>query len=219
MKTIRVTGKGQLVLRPDTTVITITLGNVCPEYSDTLREASEHTEQLRSILSGFGFCREDLKTMRFHVSVEEEGVHENGVFRTRFVGYRYEHALKVEFPSDNERLGRILYALADSPIHPQLQLSYTVKDPEAAKNALLGKAVADAREKAAVMAAAAEVSLKGIQSIDYAWGALSFEVPGATLENRVMGALRRSKQASLDMNIEPDDLYLSDTVTVVWELG
>ena len=47
MKTIRVTGKGQLKVHPDMTRITITLTGLYPEYSETLRCSSEDTEALR----------------------------------------------------------------------------------------------------------------------------------------------------------------------------
>ena len=53
--------------------------------------------------------------------------------------------MKVEFASDNVHLGKILYALANCPVKPEFRISYTVKDPETAKNELLGKAVSDAK--------------------------------------------------------------------------
>ena len=49
-------------------------------------------------------------------------------------------------------------------------VAHTVKDPEAAKNVLLGKAIDDAKEKSSVLTQAAGVTLKAIQSIDYSWG-------------------------------------------------
>ena len=81
-----------------------------------------------------------------------------------------------EFESDNDRLGKVLYALANCDVKPEFRLSYTVKDPEAAKNELLGRAVADAGEKASVLTKAAGVALKEIQSIDYSWGQIDFEI-------------------------------------------
>ena len=77
--------------------------------------------------------------------------------------------MKVEFESDHDRLGKVLYALAHCPVQPEFRLSFTVKDPEAAKNELLGKAVTDAKTKAAVLTRTAGVALKDIQSIDYSW--------------------------------------------------
>ena len=69
----------------------------------------------------------------------------------------------------------MLYALANCKVRPEFRISYTVSDPEAAKNTLLGKAVADAKEKASVLTHAAGVTLKDIQNIDYSWGEIDFE--------------------------------------------
>ena len=220
MRTIRVTGKGQLRLRPDTTRITVSLTAVYGEYGEALRHSAEDTEQLKDILSHFGFGRSDLKTTDFNVDAEYESYRENNEYKQRLVGYRYRHSAKIEFVSDNERLGRILYALARCDLNPEFSISYTVRDKESAKNELLAKAVADAKQKADVLAKAADIVLKDIQTVDYSWGEINFDV-------RPMGLMRASKkliaddameEASYDMDIEPDDVVVSDTVTVVWEI-
>ena len=221
MRTIKVTGKGQIKVKPDVTRITLSLEGLYPEYGETLRRSSEDTELLKDLLAGFGFERSDLKTLNFSVDTEYESYKDKGTYKQRFVGYRFRHVMKVEFDSDNERLGRVRYALANCPVKPEFRLSYTVKDPEAAKNELLGKAVTDAQEKASVLTQAAGVSLKDIQSIDYSWGQINFEVQPMSrmlmaeecCEAPIAGA------RSYDMDIEPDDIEVSDTVTVLWEIG
>ena len=218
MRTIRVTGKGKLSVKPDTSRITMTLEGRYAEYGETLRRSSEDTETLKDVLAGFGFERTELKTLQFSVDPEYEGYNDkDGIYRQRFVGYRFRHTLKVEFPSDNERLGKVLYALANCRVEPELRISYTVRDPEAAKNKLLGKAVMDSKGKAAVLARAAGVTLKEILSIDYSWG-------DGELETRPVNGLMMAKRSaaetagSYDLDMVPDDIELSDTVTVVWEL-
>ena len=176
MRTIRVTGKGKIKVKPDMTRLTITLEDTCPEYSETLKKSNEVTEQVKDLFVPFGFEKSDLKTLSFNVDTEYESYNDHGTYKQRFLGYSYKHVLKVEFEFDNKRLGKILYALANSPLQPEFRLSYTVKDPEAVKNKLLGKAVLDAKEKAAVLTQAADVTLKDIQSIDYSWGEIDFEV-------------------------------------------
>ena len=221
MRTIRVTGKGQINIRPDMTRITLSLEGTYPEYGEALRRSSQDTEQLKDLLTGFGFDRSDLKTLNFHVDTEYESYKDHGAYKQRLVGYKYHHTMKVEFESDNERLGKVLYALAHCDVQPEFRLSYTVKDPEAAKNELLGKAVTDARVKATVLTQAAGVDLKDIQSIDYSWGQINFEVQPM---NRMLMAEECCDSAinevgSYDMDIEPDDIEVSDTVTVVWEIA
>ena len=209
MRTIRVTGKGQLKLKPDTTRITVTLEGVFERYEETMRRSGSDTEQLREMMTAFEFEKSDLKTLSFHIETEYQGYEEDGVYKQRLVGYRYRHVMKLEFEMDND------------PLHPEFILSYTVKDPESAKNQLLGNAVADAKAKASVIADAACVTLKDIQTIDYSWGRLDFEVrPMERMSADCAGGqMMRCKANSYDINIEPDDIDVSDTVTVVWEIG
>ena len=222
MRTIRVTGKGQIKVRPDTTRITISLEGTWPEYGETLRHSSQDTERLKDVLSAFGFERSDLKTLNFNVETEYESYKDKGTYKQRLIGYKFTHMMKVEFPSDNDRLGKVLYALANCPLKPEFRLSYTVSDPEAAKNDLLGKAVTDAKEKASVLTQAAGVTLKDIQSIDYSWGEIDFEyrpMNRMLMADEYLARPMAAESPSYDMDIEPDDIEVSDTVTVLWEIG
>ena len=221
-RTIRVTGKGQIKVKPDTTRITMTLEGTYPEYGKALRHSSLDTEHLKDVLSAFGFERSDLKTLNFNVETEYESYQDKGTYKQRFIGYKFRHMMKVEFPSDNDRLGKVLYALANCPVKPEFRLSYTVSDPEAAKNELLGKAVTDAKEKASVLTQAAGVTLKDIQSIDYSWGEIDFEyrpMNRMLMADECLAAPMVAEGASYDMDIEPDDIEVSDTVTVLWEIA
>lgn len=217
MRTIRVTGKGKIKVKPDMTRLTITLEGMYKDYGETLKHSSEDTDALKELMTQFGFDKSDLKTLNFNVNTEYESYREKDVYKQRFLGYKYVHVLKLEFESDNDRLGKILYALANSEIHPEFRISYTVKDPEASKNELLGNAVKDAKAKASVLADASGVALKDIQNIDYSWGEINFEVEpmrkDMIFESRCMLA-----EGSYDMDIEPDDIEVTDTVTVIWEI-
>ena len=216
MRTIRVTGKGQLKVHPDMTRITIDLEGVYRDYTDTLMESSRATEELKSLLVPYGFDRTDLKTLSFDVDTEYESYREKDEYKRRFVGYKYSHRLKVEFESDNVRLGKILYALANSFLHPEFRISYTVKDPETVKNELLGKAVQDAVAKAGVLSSAAGLKLGDIQSMDYSWGRIDFEVH--PMDKCLDACMVEEKCNGYAMDIEPDDIEVQDTVTVVWEI-
>ncbi len=219
MRTVRVTGKGQIKVHPDMTRITMTLQGLDWDYSETLRRSSEDTEELKSVLEPFGFRPSDLKTLRFNIDTVHESYREEDTWKQRFIGYKFEHVVKVEFESDNDRLGKLLYALAPCTLQPEFRISYFVKDPESSKNELLGKAVADAKEKASVLAAAAGVVLKDIQSIDYSWGEINFEYQPMEKAMLMEGSLMdNASDDRYDMNLEPDDIEVSDTVTVIWEI-
>ena len=217
LRTIRVTGKGQIKLKPDMTRIYVTLSQLSKEYEETLKGSSEATEKLKDLLEGYSFERQDLKTLAFDVNTEYEGYEENGVYKQRFAGYRYRHEMKVEFDSNNELLGRILYGLANSDLNPEIRLGYTVRDREAAKNQLLSQAVRDAKDKALVLTQAAGVKLKDIVTMAYSIGEADFEA--RPMRNMMMAKAAVSDEAyGYSMDIQPDDIQVTDTVTVVWEI-
>ena len=215
-KTIRVTGKGILHVKPDTTRLTIILSGKTKEYASTMELSARDTQCLREILQEQGFNKTDLKTLSFDISPCHEGYYDkNKNWKQRFIGYEYSHRCKLEFPSDHDVLGKTLYALSHSSVHPEFSISYTVHDPEAVKNELLGKAVSDAVAKARVLTAAADMTLGDILNIDYSWGKVDIEV--TPLQDMKMGCCEEAEQ-TLDLDIEPDDAELTDTVTVVWEI-
>ena len=61
--------------------------------------------------------------------------------------------------------------------------------------------------------------LKDIQSIDYSWGEIDFEVNSMRRSLSREPVMYGSLDDSYDLNIEPDDIEVSDTVTVVWEIS
>ena len=217
-RTIRVTGKGTLKLRPDLTCLTLTLQGTDADYGEVLRKSAEDTAVLRGVLERLGFPADGLKTAQFHVDTLYEGYQdEQGVYRNRFTGYQFQHALKLEFPIDDALLGRTLYALAHCGARPEFQISYALSDPESAKNALLRQAVRDARAKAETLAAAAGVALGGILNIDYAMGEPEFAV--RPMRKMALAANCDARcEERYDMDITPDDISVSDTVTVLWDI-
>ena len=112
-------------------------------------------------------------------------------------------------------LGRILYELSLCTVKVEFSIDYTVKDKDAVKKEVIKRAVENSREKAEIMAIAAGVSLGEVQSIDYSWGEIDIRTsPVDKLEVRKSYAL----EPSYDIDIEPDDIDLTDTVTIVWEI-
>lgn len=128
--------------------------------------------------------------------------------------------LYIQFPNDNRKLGELLGALVSCKIRVSFSIRHTVKDPEAVKNELLGKAIEDSKIKAEVLSKAAGISLGEIKTIDYSWGEL--EIYSQSMRNIVMEFDATSnlmlKPDGYDLNIEAKDIDVVDTVMVVWEI-
>lgn len=219
-RTIRVTGKGKLKLTPDTVRLRMELNDTEKEYEAVFRKSMEHAEQVKEAFALLGFDKGDLKTIHFEVNTEYEQYQDkrNSSWKRRFVGYKAEHVLKIEFARDRNILGKVLYVVAALPSRPEFRIEYTVKDTEAAKNELLAAAVRDSKVKAQTLTEAAGVKLGEIVTIDYSWGEVEF-VSRPT--SRLMDADLRFdslEEDSYEFDIEPDDIDVQDTVTVVWSL-
>ena len=97
--------------------------------------------------------------------------------------------------------------------------NYLSDDQE--RKADLSVAVSDEafmEEKAQVLTEAAGVKLGDIVSIDYSWGEIEF-VSESVTRNLAMPIMCDDSEGCYDIDIEPDDIDVSDTVTVVWEIS
>ncbi len=217
-RTIKVTGKGKLSVKPDLIQLSLNLSDVKDTYALALEQSSKQTEELRDCFAGLGFAKTDLKTVYFNVDTKYESyTDENRQWKQKFVGYQFMHSLKLEFDADNELLGKVLYALAQCSVSPEFNIRYTVKEPEKAKNELLSKAVADSKAKAEILAAAAGVKLDEIVNINYSWGEI--DIVSQPMNRMLKCADTMTAEASYSMDIEPEDINITDTVTVIWEIN
>ena len=216
-RVIRVTGKGKIAVRPDTTRLFVTLEGNEKEYEDAIRKSTELTNKVKELATDLGFDRTDWKTVSMNVEPRYEGYQdETRNWKNRFAGYQYHHRMKLQFPLNNELLGRLLYALAHCDANPELNLEYTISDQENCKNDLLRTAVTDSTAKARILAEASGVELGEIQLVDYSWNRLDLVTGPVT--PLAAGAMCRKAHAgaSYDMDMTPDDIEVEDTVTVVW---
>lgn len=116
MRTIKVTGKGKSRVTPDAIRLTLNMEETYPEYQETFRHSAQDTAKLRDLLVQLGFKETDLKTLYFYLETKYEQVQMLGSYERQFVGYQYNHEMKVEFPFDNDRLGKILLQDAWYPL-------------------------------------------------------------------------------------------------------
>lgn len=220
-KTIRVTGKGKLSVKPDTICLVIDAEGVYPDYEETIKKSAEETKILREVLEKSGLAGEDLKTKNFSIQSEYEGYRDkNDDYKRRFIGYKFSHKASIQFPNDNQQLGRTLYALSHCAIEIEFSILHTVKNPEAIKNELLKKAVFDSKTKAEILAQAAGVKLGEIEEINYSWGELEiFSQPFDRMMGSVIYAESMSEhKESYDIDLEADDIDVNDTVTIEWAI-
>lgn len=212
---IRVTGESRISVHPDTIQLKITAEGISEEYGKAVKKSAIESDLIRNSISRAGLDPKDLKTILVNIEPEYEQYQDQQYnWKKKFIGYKHSHYMSVRFPNDNTILGRVFDELARCPVKVEFSIQYTVNDSEAAKNALLARAVSDSKEKAVILTEAAGVTLGDIVTIDYSWGELEiYSQPWNVMKHDVLECAGGS-----DFNFEASDINLQDTVTVVWEI-
>jgi len=212
---IVVKGTGNVSARPDLTIITMTLNTANPDYKKTMESAGKDIDSIRRALISIGYEREALKTTNFNVRTDYESVPDGrGQYQRKFKDYSCHHSLKLEFGFDMKRLGETLMAISTCKSKPEFHIAFSVKDKDAISAELLKNAVTNATDKATIMSKAAGVKLGAVLLIDYSWGELRL-----LSETRYALAEEAAEICSTAaVEIEPEDIHETETVTVVWAI-
>lgn len=217
-RTITVKGIGKVSAKPDYVVLSMSLQSKDMDYDRAMVLASQHIQHLTETICAIGFEKSDLKTTRFNVGTDYNNIKDrNGNYHKEFAGYVISHNLKLEFDFNMEKLSQALAAIAGCLSHPELSIAFTVKDTTAINEEMLRSATANAKRKAEILCKASGVELGQLLTIDYNWGELDiFSHTQYGLSDDCLYEAAPSMARSID--IEPDDIDVSDTATFVWEI-
>ena len=105
MKTITVKGVGNVSVKPDYVVLSMSLETRNHDYETAMREAASRIDHINENLSTIGFEKESVKTTDFNVRTDYESKKDrNGNYYRVFNGYVINHRLKVSFDFDTNVL-------------------------------------------------------------------------------------------------------------------
>lgn len=214
-RTITIKGTGSATTAPDLIRISMSLESKEYTYALTMKSAEEEIESLKVAIVSVGFDQKDLKTLDFDVRTEYNNEKDRfGNYQRIFKGYTCTHRLKLEFDLDTKRLASALNAIADCSARPTLSIDFTVKDPTAISTELLRSAAVNARVKAETLCAASGVKLGDLLTISYNWG----EIDIVSRTDVDMPMAKSMRDLDCNIEIEPDDISLTDTATFIWEI-
>ncbi len=215
-RTIAVTGTGSLRVKPDQAEIALELQAKDMDYQRSVALSSEQLEEITQALTEVGFFKEDLKTSAFQVRAEYRGEHdEKGSFIQVFDGYVCHCSMKLCFDLDMQRLGETISAIGSCRARPELNIRFTVKEPEAVNAKLLKAAADNARSKAELLCAASGVELGQLQRIEYNWKDTQLYSRTAVNADRAVMPMMKS---AFRAEMTPEDIELSDSAAFVWEI-
>ena len=218
-RTVTVKGTGTVSARPDQIELTFNLSVLDPDYGAASEAADRKDDALRAAVGKAGFPADALKTVNFNVNTEYRGVHDpkSGEYRQEFAGFRITYGTLLSFPLG--RLAQLLGFVSDCGAEPELNVRFTLADPESFRKSALEAAAANAREKAEILAAASGVKLGALLEIQYSWTDVHFASPTMFDAEAATGAAPRAKMARMAGDMTPQDITLTDNAGFVWEIA
>ncbi|NUN69560.1 MAG: SIMPL domain-containing protein [Bacteroidetes bacterium] len=209
LRTVDVTGTGTYKTMPDLGILTVEVTVVRATVADAVKELTAKTDQLTAQLQMIGFKKDGIVTADFSVAPNIVWENSSNVEK----GYIARQTVSVEFPNTKERIAAVINSFMGSRNDVRFSFQFTLS-PErqtAVDTELLKHAVADARSRAEVMAAAANVRLGAVRTIAYR----SASQPGLPRAAMFKTMAAESAQSG---GFDVKELTLTDEVTVVWDI-
>ena len=214
-RTITVKGVGNATVKPDQVVIRMNFEAKDKSYDQAMDIAAQQVANLKQAFVNAGFEKDALKTTDFDIRTDYDRVKDrNQNYISVFAGYACTHGAKVVFDWKAELLAVALGAVAASAVNPTIHIEFTVKNPAAVNELILQDATQNAKRKAEILCAAADVRLGQLVDIHYNWGEIALY---SQTKYSVDDCLAASC-APCNIDIEPDDIQAGDTATFVWEI-
>ena len=214
-RVITVKGIGKVNAIPDQIIVSLQIHSRDKNYEKTLQLANEQMDKLRHAVERCGLMKDDLKTESFRIDTEYDDTQDkNGVYRRIFKGFVCEQELKLRFPLDMILLASALSAISDSNTKPEFSIRFTIADSNQISEELLIDAAQNAMKKANVLVKAAGVTLGELIAINYSWDDINLY--SHTEWNMDIKMLQDCSRTMSPIDIAPEDIQISDTVSFVW---
>lgn len=216
-KLITVTGKVAIHVVPDVTRVELTLQSIHDTYEDAYAQAKSNTERLSQIMKEVALDVTLPKTIRLDIDKKTQNEYDKfGNFKSKkFIGFELDHKVRIDLGMDNVLLNNIIKRIGKMLKQAEISIGYTVRDPRPSQLKMLERAVKDAKEKATIMAKACDCKLGLVKEINYSVQ----ELHVYSQTRMIHGADEALCCNEESLDITPEDLAVSDDVTVVWYLS
>ena len=207
MRLLRVTGEGHAQAEPDTATLSLNVTGKATEYAEAVALLNRASERLKSSIHAAQLPTRSLKTTDFAVHTETK--YENG--QTYDIGYRASHRMEIELDNNPQQLNELIALMSHSQSDAEFQVGFSLKDNELLRQQALKNAVLSAQNTAHTLATTANVQLGKVQEILY--GDMSPIAPRS-----YGGYAKATMMAAAQADMEPQDIQVHESVTMVFEL-
>jgi uncharacterized protein YggE len=201
---INVSGQGSVKAAPDRAAVTL---GVITEAQTAHQAQSDNAQKVDTAVKALinsGIAESDIKTKNYslrpnYVYPEKEA--------PKIVSYIVENNIMITV-KNTEQVGNILDVAVKSGVNQVNSINFYVENDQALKVQALQKAVADARAKADVLAAALGKKITGVKSASGSWNT---NIPGPIYFSKDMAAGYGSSNS-----INPGESEIAATADIVY---
>lgn len=208
---LRVEGIGKTSSKPDLIQLNFSLVTNHSDYRKALEISTDNYGNLEESFIQAGIEKGDIKTSNLRIETLYESVSEGRIFRSVFKGYAIHTNIFLEIPLDFALLSKIVDGISKKGITPEFTINFAVKDDQKTVLLALGEAVSDAKAKAEALAKASGVSLGMIKN-------MSYRAQEGVFSPTRMDFSLMEKKSSLNLDMTPRDVEISQRVEIWWEI-
>lgn len=205
-RTISVNGNGIISLAPDIAYINIGTHTEGENAEETVTSNNQQTQKLFATLTQAGIAEKDISTSNFSIFPQQNYDAEGKITGITYV---VDNTVSVTV-RDLANLGAVLDAAVQAGANSINGIRFDVEDREAAQQQAMTAAVENARERAEVLAGAADVEVGQVLSIQSYLGG---GTPIPYEKSFVM-----ADAAAMEVPISPGEMQISVDVSIVYEI-
>lgn len=200
--TVTAGGTGTVTAPPDVAEMYFGASFVAEDAKSALDQASKAADDITAAVKGAGVAAEDIQTANVSVYPEQSGDGQS----IQITGYRASIQVRVKL-RDLKAVGSVISAASDAGANEIGGPTFTLSNDAPVRNDAIELAIDDARTRAEVMAKAAGKKLGEIVSVSET----NVSIPPIYYDVA-------AKASAESVPIEPGQLDVSSSVTVVFEL-
>ena len=206
-ETVTVTGEAKSVQKNQIASFTAGVTSLKDNKAVAVEEVNTKMAALVKSIKDFGIDDNDIKTQNINVYQENEAYLDSGVSRTKKGQWRVNNSVRIVL-KDVSKAGSLTDLLTASGATEVNGPSFSFEDTNSAEKDLFAAAVKDAKEKAELLAKAAERKLGKVVTISEGSGGVNYPIMSAKADSF----------AGAGAVVEPGSTSISKSLTVVFEL-
>lgn len=160
-RTITVTGRGQLDVKPDTAVVSLGVTELRSTPMEAYSALNASITKIADALKGMGIKEDQIQTSVFNLSAEYDWTQDRG---RQLVGYRATNTLTVT-TQELDKVANLIQAAVEAGANDLNGVSFSVKDSDKLLEEALKLAVGDARAKANLVAGELGARVARVKSV------------------------------------------------------